>query len=517
MKVVTGAQMRALDQAAIHQLGIPGIALMENAGLRVVETIADYFDNRLTGKRVTIIAGKGNNGGDGLVVARHLYNKQARVKIFLTAGPGELSGDAAVNMGIIEKLDIPVYQLQEEDDLTRLNVSLLYTDMVVDAMFGTGFHGPPRGRAGQIIQTVNDSRVPVLAVDIPSGLEADTGKIKGPCIRADITVTFALPKLGLLVEPGAGVTGKLVIGDISIPRSLVDSAGLKMETADLDWCAQQVPRRQATGHKGTYGHVLVIGGSSGMVGAPVMAAKAALKTGAGLVTVAVPKSLQALVASQVSETLTAGLPETGAGTFSAEAAEQLMPLVAGASAVVIGPGMSRHDEVEVLLKAVLPKLHKPTVVDADALNIIARVEQAELQLPGSAVLTPHPGEMARLLGCSTGQVQSDRLAAVTAAAKKYRATVLLKGARSLVATPDEYLYVNTTGNPGMATGGSGDVLAGMLGALLAQGLMTGKAGAVAAFLHGLAGDEAAAVKGQMGLVAGDLIEQIPHVLHTLGR
>ncbi|WP_366922922.1 NAD(P)H-hydrate dehydratase [Metallumcola ferriviriculae] len=515
MKVVTSDEMQQLDQKAI-KLGIPGVILMENAGFKVVESIQNYFGGQLADKQVTIVVGKGNNGGDGLVIARHLSNSKVKVKIFLTSDPTEYSGDAATNMRIVEQMGIPVFRLEDENDLTRLNVTLLYTDMVVDAIFGTGFRGSPRGLTAQVMETVNESGVPVLAVDVPSGLDASSGKIKGVCVRADITVTFALPKLGLLVEPGVGAVGKLVVADISIPQSLLDSTGSRTEMVDLDWCIQAIPPRESTGHKGTYGHVLVIGGSMGMSGAPILAAKAALKAGAGLVTLAVPRSIQQITAAQITEILTCGVAETASGTFAAaEAAAQLQPLISTATAVVIGPGMSQGDEVGVFLAALLPKIHKPLVIDADALNIIAGLEG--MRFLRSTVLTPHPGEMARLLGQSVGQVQSSRLEAVTEAVKKYGTTVLLKGARSLTATSEQFVYVNTTGNPGMATGGSGDVLAGIIGALLAQGLATEKAAAAGAYLHGLAGDEAASVQGQMGLVAGDLPEMLPRVLRRLGR
>lgn len=507
--------MRELDRTAIEDMGIPGIVLMENAGLRVVEVIEKYFDHQVAGKRIAVFAGKGNNGGDGLVIARHLVNKKARVKVYLLADPEAFTGDAATNMAIISKMNVPIYRLQEESSLTRMQIALKCADMVVDAIFGTGFRGSPRGIAGQVIKEINAAGVPVLSVDIPSGLEADTGKVKGECIKADITVTFGLPKLGLLVEPGASVTGKLVVGDISIPESVIDRAGLNMEMLTCDWCRQQLPKRQATGHKGTYGHVLVIGGSNGMTGAPVLAAQAALKSGAGLVTVAVPRSLQHLVAAQVPEALTKGLPETENEVFSQEALDDLLSLISKATAVVIGPGISREETVKSLLAAMLPKVYKPAVIDADALTLIAELN--DVTLPRNVVLTPHPGEMARLLHCSTGQVQGDRLAAVRQAAEKYRATTILKGARSLIATPEGDLYINTTGNPGMATGGSGDVLAGMVGALLAQGLTLDKASAAAAFIHGWAGDEAVKETGEMGLVAGDLVRYIPKVLHTLGR
>jgi len=515
MKVATGAQMKQLDSLTIEECGIPGIVLMENAGLKVVESIEEFFNYDIAGKRIMIFVGKGNNGGDGLVAARHLHNKKARVKIYLSADPGLFAGDAAVNMSIISKMHIPVYQLDNEASITRMNVAMKKADLLVDALFGTGFKGVPKGRVGNIIRDINRSEVPVIAVDIPSGLEADTGKVRGQGIKADITVTFGLPKIGLLIEPGATMTGTLKIVDISIPTNIIDRMGLKIEMPTRSWCKQQLPERISTSHKGTFGHVVVIGGSNGMSGAPVLAGKAALKFGAGLVTIAVPRSLQQVVAAQVPEALTKGLPEAGNSTFSQEALSELLSITGKASAVVIGPGLSTEETVKSLFISLMSKMRKPTVVDADGLNILANISTVEV--PRKLVITPHPGEMGRLLGISTAQVQSDRLQAVIQAAKKYKAVTVLKGTRSLTATPEECLYINTTGNPGMATAGTGDVLAGMIGSLLAQGLSADCSAAVATFIHGWAADAALEDSSIMGLTAGDVLGGISKVLQSINR
>ncbi|MGB9860311.1 MAG: NAD(P)H-hydrate dehydratase [Moorellaceae bacterium] len=519
MYLVTSAEMGEIDRLAGREYFIPSIVLMENAGLRVVESIRRYFGGTVRAKRVVIFAGKGNNGGDGLVVARHLHNEGAEVKVFLLARPEELRGDPRTNLEIYQKMGGKIFPLVEQIQLQRADISLLYADLVVDAIFGTGFKGAALGIAGEVIELINKAGKPVVAVDLPSGLEADTGRFHGPCVRATWTVTFALPKLGLALEPGAGVAGRVEVADIGIPRQLIESRGLKVCLLTPEWCRPYLGLREATAHKGTFGHVLVVGGSRGMTGAAALAAMGAIRAGAGLVTAAVPQSVQSILASQSREIMTRGLPETAAGSLSREALPVILELLEKCQVMAIGPGLSRDPATAALVRQLLPQVRCPVVIDADALNALAE-EPEWLNDPykkAEVILTPHPGEMARLRGTTTARVQENRLGTASEAAREWQAVVVLKGARTVIACPTGEVYVNPTGNPGMATGGSGDVLTGIVAGLVAQGLAPAAAAALGAYVHGAAGDRAMAVKGQRGLVAGDLLDFLPRVWRKLER
>lgn len=515
MKLVTGQEMKLLDRQAIESYGIPGIVLMENAGMRAVEAIADLFQGELAGKRIFIFAGKGNNGGDGFVIARHLVNAGADVKVFMTCRPEELQGDAQINYEILLQMQVKIHTIFTTKDLQRVDIALTYGDLVVDALFGTGFKGALSGVIADLVNLLNSSRKPILAVDIPSGLEADTGQVNGPCVRATCTVTFGFLKVGLCVEPGAQYTGRLWLGDISFPRKLYDEAAVNKFLINHEQAADWLPARDPGGHKGTFGHVLVVGGSEGMTGAVTLASQAALRAGAGVVTAAVPRSLNQIMEIKTTEVMTKPLPETDDHTISPEALPGLLSLAKKMDAVVIGPGISRNPNTFSLVKNFLSKLTKPVVVDADGLSALAEEPGFISALQAPVVLTPHPGEMARLLGVSVKEVQADRLNLARSCAEKWKAVVVLKGAKTVVAAPDGTIYLNVTGNSGMGTAGSGDVLAGMVGSLLAQGLTPLEASACAVYCHGLAGDRGAESIGKMALTAGDLLGYLPQVLKEL--
>jgi len=514
--VVTAEEMGRLDRLAESQFGIPSIVLMENAGLRVFESIKRYFHNFLAGRRVAVFCGKGNNGGDGIVVARHLLNQGSEVKVFLLGSPQDLKGDPQINLKIYQKMGGRLYPLTEENHLQRVDISLLYADLVVDAIFGTGFKGAALGLAAEVIQRINGSGKPVVAVDLPSGLEADTGKVWGPCVRARWTVTFALPKLGLVVEPGASYAGALEIADIGIPYKLVEEQGLTLSLLTPVFCRQHLPPRDPSSHKGTYGHVLALGGSPGFTGAITLTARAALRAGAGLVTAAVPRGCQPVVAAGAPEIMTWGLPETAGGSLGRSALDPLLERLENFSVLAIGPGLGRDPETVELVKSLLPRASIPLVVDADALNALATDTGILSQPHGPMVLTPHPGEMGRLIGCPAAKIQEDRLNIARRYAQEWRCVLLLKGARTVVACPDGGAYINPTGNPGMATGGSGDVLTGIIAGLIAQGMSLDKAAAIGAYLHGAAGDLAAEELGQEALIARDILHFLPRAFKSLG-
>ncbi|RJQ28934.1 MAG: NAD(P)H-hydrate dehydratase [Peptococcaceae bacterium] len=514
MLVVTSEEMKKVDQSAIKEYGIPGIVLMENAGLQVVKVVEKVLGD-LPGKEIAIFVGKGNNGGDGLVVARHLLNRRASVKVLTLADYEEIKGDARVNLEIWRKMGQKVHSLTRGDSLNVIRLILMSVDLVVDAIYGTGFRGPVGEKIGGIIEVLNKSGKPVVAVDIPSGLEADTGAVNGPCIRASHTVTFGLPKLGLVTGAGPEYAGELHVVDISIPAMVIEKSGLKRYLLTAGMVREWLPQRRSTAHKGDFGRVLVVAGSRGMTGAACLAAAAAARAGAGLVTLGVPESLHDLVEMKLTEVMTVPLPDTGRGIFSPAARPEILALLERADVLALGPGLSAEPEAFTLVRELLPEVSVPCVLDADALNALAGASDLLKKATAPLVITPHPGEMAGLLGNNTQKIQENRLRIAGEAAVNWGATVLLKGYRTVVAAPDDTVYINPTGNPGMATGGSGDVLTGIIAAFLGQGLDTARAAAAGAYLHGLAGDLAAGEKGMIGLIAGDILEAFPRAIGTV--
>ncbi len=511
MKLLNSREMREIDYQAINEYGIPSIVLMENAGIRTVEVVEDLLEGR-GGKNVIVLAGKGNNGGDGLVIARHLLNSGINVETFLLAFPGEITADSYTNYKVLSKLSPNIYQLLGEEDLDRLMLSLLSADLVVDAIYGNGFTGQLSEFEARIVKMVNWSNLPVVAVDVPSGVEADTGKVYGEAIKAVHTVSFALPKLGLVFEPGREYTGTLTVADIAIPRTLLEDKQLKKNLIDHEMIRPLIKPRPAESHKGSYGHVLVIGGSPGLTGAVIMSAYSALRTGAGMVTAALPESLLPIVESQLMEVMTAPLSENTQGCISLEALPAIENLLGTASACVIGPGMSGYPQANAVLRYVLEHSGIPLVIDADGLNAL-QDDTAILkgrQVP--VVLTPHPGEMARLTGMSIEEIQLNRLDIATHYAQEWGVTLVLKGNKTVIADPSGNIYINITGNPGMATAGSGDVLCGMISGLIAQGLKPQEAAIAGVYFHGLAGDLSKENKGERGIVAGDIIAVIPDII-----
>ena len=515
MKLVTAEEMQMIDNLATTEYKIPSLLLMENAGLQVARVVQDILPKTGSNCRILILAGKGNNGGDGLVAARHLLNAGLEVKVVLLARSREVQGDAGINLEILRQLGVAVLPLREEKDLNAVRVTLLSTDLIVDAIYGTGFRGKVPSLVGKLIRLVNSQARPVIAVDIPSGVEASTGMVASEAMRADYTVTFALPKVGTVLEPGHSLAGELKVVDISIPRALLEAQRLTRMVLDRQWCRSQMVKRPSESHKGDYGHVLVLGGSVGLTGAVCLTGEAALRTGAGLVTVGVPASLHMIMETKLTEVMSRPLPETANQTLAPEGLLSLEDLFSRVTVVAVGPGMSRYPEAREFIRELLKMVSVPIVIDADGLNALAEDPTILQGAQGSVILTPHPGEMARLLGISVEEVQADRLAVAHKAATQLKAVVVLKGAQSVVATPEGQLLINPTGNPGMATGGTGDVLTGIIAGLIAQGLAPATASALGVYIHGAAGDLARREKGMRGLIAGDLLQFLPVVLRDV--
>ena len=516
MRVVTATEMREIDRMAIEEYSIPGIVLMENAGKQVVDAVIEQLGGCVKAKVVTIFVGKGNNGGDGLVVARHLLNMGADVRVLMISDPEGLLGDAKTNLNIWRSMGQKVYPVHLPNGINMVKVSLMSTDIIVDAMYGTGFRGTVNEKIGRIIELINNSGLPVVSVDIPSGLETDTGAVNGPCIQANITVTFGLPKIGCVLESGSSVVGHLKVVDISIPKPLLADAGAKAKAhlVDKNMIQKWLPQRSAAAHKGNFGRVLILAGSVGMGGAAVLTATACLRSGAGLVTIAIPEQLHNVVACQIPEAMT--LPVAQSDTaLDLSALEVLAKALKDYDIFVVGPGLSRHEGTTNLIHKLLPQVKIPTVVDADGLNALAEDIKTLENVNAPLVLTPHPGEMARLADVSVKEVQNNRVTIVRQCAELWGCTVLLKGVRTLVADNKGTLYINPTGNPGMATAGSGDVLSGIIAGLMAQGVENTPGAAMGAYLHGLAGDRAIDQTGIHGLIAGDIIKYLPGAIKEM--
>ena len=506
--LVTAQTMRELDRAAIGDYGIPGAVLMENAGAGAVRAILEKWPSI---RRVAIVSGSGNNGGDGYVIARHLINRGVEAVTFLMADREKIRGDARINLDVLARMNAPLASVKSEKDLERLRAGLSAYDLIVDAVFGTGLAKELTGIHAKCVEVLNSANLPICAVDIPSGLCSDTGRPLGCATRADLTCTYGLRKIGQVIYPGAEYVGKLVLVDIGLPRDMVERLAGQNRLLSASYVRGLLPSRKPDAHKGDFGHLLVVAASPGKTGAAAMCAEAAVRSGAGLVTVAVPASLNAILEVKITEAMTLPIADGGSGYIASEAWRDMDGAVKRATALAIGPGIATELGTKEFFFELIAKTKTPMVIDADGLNILATKPTALKKSGARTVLTPHPGEMARLLGISNAEVQADRIGAARMLAEKTGATVLLKGARTIVAAPDGVIAVNPTGNAGMASGGTGDVLTGIIGALLAQGLKPFDAACAGAWIHGRAGDIAALDIGEISLKAGDLIDALPDV------
>jgi NAD(P)H-hydrate epimerase len=512
MKVATAEQMQELDRKAIEAYRIPGIVLMENAGRGATEVISNTFPD-LQKMKIAIVAGKGNNGGDGFVIARYLLNRRISVKVYLLADPKGLRGDAETNFQIFQRMKGEVISVPSSKDYQKVKKELEKFDLLIDAIFGTGLDAEVRGYYREVIDHLNTLQKPIVAIDIPSGLDANTGKPFGTAVRASLTITFGLPKIGHVISPGLDYVGKLKLVDIGLPKKLVEEERIQTYLLENDeirgWLS--TPRRPDT-HKGDYGHLLVIAGSVGKTGAAAMACEAALRIGAGLVTLAIPKSLNAIMEVKLTEVMTEPLPETPKQTLSLRAFSSILRLCEDKKAVIIGPGIGTFKETQSLILKLIKTLNLPIILDADGLTALATQPKTLPTTNRSLILTPHPGEMAKLIRSTPKDVQEDRISISRNFAQSHHVHLVLKGHRSLIATPKGEVFINPTGNPGMASGGTGDVLTGMIGGLICQGFDILQSLQMAVYLHGLAGDEMAQELGEKSLIARDIIEKIPALL-----
>ncbi len=514
MRVLTARQMRDLDRQTIERIGLPGLVLMENAGRGCAGRILEAWPG-LAGP-VLILCGKGNNGGDGFVVARCLLQAGLEVRVVLLAAREQVGGDAATNLAVWERLGQPVACCGDETALTSF-LQRQSPELVVDALLGTGLSSEVRGLYRCAIDWINQVPCPVVAVDIPSGVDADNGRVLGCAVRADMTVTFAAAKLGHLLPPGADCCGRLDIVDIGIPAGLEPDPPDRFLWTRREQAQALVPERPRRGHKGTFGHLLVVAGSRGKSGAACLSALSGLRGGCGLATLALPASLQPIAASLRPEIMTEPLADRD-GLLTEEAWPALERLLAGKDALALGPGIGRSASSDALVRRLVAGCALPMVIDADALNALAEdlspLSGAQAVPP---VLTPHPGEMARLCGVSVADVLEKGPELARDFARRRKVVLVLKGAPTLVAAPDGTLAINDSGTPCLATAGSGDVLTGLIGALLARGMEPFAAARLGVYLHGLAGELLAAGGAQEGFLAGDVADALPEAWARLRR
>lgn len=531
MKALTAAEMREVDRLTTERFGVPSQQLMETAGKSVAEVFLEQYGHKNTEAPgfVAVLCGKGNNGGDGFVVARHLHEEAERVHVYLFARPDELKGDAALNFERWRELDGGVTVLQNESEWEKAGAEISAADVIIDALLGTGVHGAATGLLAWAIEDVNrlsrnaTAARPgwIVAVDTPSGLPSDGEGAEGPVIKAHWTVTFTAPKIGQLISPGAGCCGRLMVRGIGSPAALVEEVG----KGSVRWAGPEefagLPLvRAADAHKGSYGHVLVVGGSVGKSGAAAMAGFAAMRAGAGLVTIATPEPTLPVVAGAHAEYMTEPLPSSKEGTFAAPGTSWMRytEAVRGKTVVGIGPGVGQTPETQEFLRKIVAETELPMVLDADGLNAFAgHGDLLSKRKSPNLVVTPHPGEMARLLGGSIAEVQKDRIKTAVDAAKKWSAHVVLKGFHTVVASPRGQVFVNTTGNPSLAKGGSGDVLTGLLTGLIAQfGCEDlARVAALGAYLHGYAADLLVEQTDESGVLAGEVAQAIPYARQKL--
>lgn len=515
MKLLTASEMRELDRQAIEEWQLPGIALMENAGQATADQIEERYADLWPGP-VLIVAGKGNNGGDGYVVARHLMNRGWDVAVLILAAHDAISGDARTNLDVLSRSFAELYFAEDGDALFSVLDVIDAPMLIVDALLGTGLNSAVTGLYAEAINWINGVEAAVVSVDVPSGINATTGQLHGPAVSAELTVTFAEAKVGHVLRPAADFVGDLAVVDIGIPVQLSDQHPSQHFYVDAEMASGLVPDRPDSGHKGTFGHLLTIAGSTGKTGAALLAAEGGLRAGAGLSTLACPASLNPIFEVKLTEVMTLLLADQD-GVMTADALAGALQSAAGKQTVVLGPGLGCSDGVRSLVEGVLTQVDRPIVVDADGLNVLSGDLQLLRSRDGVTILTPHPGEMARLLDCPVADIEENRLSVATDFARENNVVLVLKGAPTIVATPDGRIFINGSGNPVLASGGTGDVLAGLIGGLLCQGCAPDVAAVLAVFLQGAAADRLAEENGDAGILASELLREIPYTRHLLAN
>lgn len=511
MDLVSAWQMQQMDKKTIRDFGLPGLVLMENAGRGATEILLGMLEC-LSLKTVGVVAGRGNNGGDGFVIARYLACRGIPVTVYLMGDMTTVSGDARTNLELLTRLDAPIIEIREQADLLKHKSAMAHRDIWVDALFGTGLNAEVTGLHRLVIEFINKLHKPVLAVDIPSGLHPETGQPLGACITASVTVTFGFAKTGLLLYPGADLAGRISVVDIGIPPHIAREALIYSHLITPDMAQDLYRKRPVDSHKGTAGHLLVLAGSRGKSGAAALCAESALRTGAGLVTLGIPEGLNPVMESLLTEVMTLPLAEAKGGVLGKTSLDQVRSALAGKRCLAMGPGLGLDSQTVSVVHALMGESTVPVVLDADALNSLEGHTGRLKTMTVQTVLTPHPREMARLTGLRVEDVQNDRLGVARAFAEKFKVHLVLKGARTVVAHPDGRAYINPTGNPLLSSGGTGDVLTGMIAGLICQGYDPADAARLAVYLHGAVADLLAEECGPVGVLASEMAAAIPRVM-----
>jgi ADP-dependent NAD(P)H-hydrate dehydratase / NAD(P)H-hydrate epimerase len=516
MRLVGSREMQEMDRFAIEEIGIPGAVLMENAARGATRVFLEHFDPP-EGSRIGILCGRGNNGGDGYVMARYLQRARMRVTVAVLCDPSRVSGDGLLQLEIIRRLGLEILEAPGPEEWAESRNRLEDCDYLIDGILGTGLNAEITGYYRQVIEEVNRLGKPVTAIDIPSGIHAETGQVMGAAVKADLTVTFGFPKVGQFLFPGAGMVGRLARIDIGIPGASSDRIPVRVRlTEPEDFCDLLGPERKDV-HKGTRGHLFILAGSEGKTGAAALTALGALRAGAGLVTVGVPARLNPILEDKLTEAMTLPLPDTAEGTLSLESEARIKLALQSKTALAIGPGLSTHPETVLLVRRLVASTTLPTVVDADGLNALAGEPEVLLHARGRIILTPHPGEMSRLAAIRTAEIQSDRIGTASAFVRQHGCCLVLKGAGTLIAEPGGEIWLNPTGNPALASGGTGDVLTGLIAGFLARGWPIARAAVAGVYLHGLAADLLSEEMGNSGILAGELPGVVPSLIQALRR
>ncbi|HEX2966729.1 MAG TPA: NAD(P)H-hydrate dehydratase [Syntrophorhabdaceae bacterium] len=515
MKLLSPARMAACDAYAINTWGIPSAVLMENAGRNTYRLVKErYLENKLS--RISVICGKGNNGGDGFVFARYALADGYRVKVYGPANTETLKGDAALNMKLYSSVGGEIVSYESSPKLMR--DALKNTDVIIDALFGTGLSKEVQGIEKLLIEAINRSEKSVIAIDMPSGIDGEKGVPLGVAVKATHTFTYGYPKTGQIVYPGADYVGKLTVVDISIPAMAEGVIGIDGHVIDGEMIRGFLKTRLASSHKGTYGHIAVIAGSKGKTGAAHMASLAALRIGAGLVTLAIPESLNEIMEVKLTEVMTNPVQDGGKGFFPLACLDELKEFVRDKDLLVIGPGLSQSDDTMKLVRELVMTAGKPIVMDADGINAFKGHSELFKEIPSDVMLTPHPGELARILGVTPKDINNDRIAIGRGFVERHKVNLLLKGARSILFATDGQVFFNLTGNPALAKGGSGDILTGFIGGLIGQGYTMQEAAILAVYIHGYIADTYREESGsEVDLLASDLLTGIGKTLDVLRR
>jgi len=508
MKVSRVSEMRELDRKAIEEFGIAAELLMENAGQAVYFALLNEFGVR--GKRFVVFCGLGNNGGDGLVVARKIYSSGGAVKAFILGDPGRFEGTAKTNADIVFRLPIEARQIESAEEV---KIEVAHCDCIVDAILGTGLTREVTGLYRDVIELINGSGKTVFSVDIPSGIHGDTGKVMGVAVRADVTVTFGLPKIGNMLFPGYDLGGKLYVSHISFPPIMYDADTLKVEISPLT----ELPPRDKDGHKGDFGQVLFVAGAAGYFGAPYFSALSFLKAGGGYSRLAAPRSIVPFIASKGSEIVFVPQVETDSGSIALQNKPALLELSERMDMVILGPGLSLDSETQQLVRELTAETDKPLLIDGDGITAVCQDLGIIKERQAETILTPHLGEMSRITGTSVHEIEDNKVDVLQRTTAEMNATVVLKGAHSLIGYPDGCVFINMSGNPGMATAGSGDVLTGTIAAMFGLGLPLSTSVRQGVFAHGLAGDLAAEDRGEDGITAQDILNYLPPAMKMIRR